>query len=635
MKEKQKLAYGSWPSPISVDDMTLKSVGLGEIQACNGIVYWIEMRPEEAGRYVIVADDGDIRRDINPAPYNARSRVHEYGGGSYLVCEQGVFFVNFKDQQIYIAGDEIKQLTYAEDSRFADLIYDKGLQRLIAVCETHAEGQEAVNTIVSIDLVSGDLTTLVSGADFYSSPRLDNTYSKLCWVQWNHPNMPWDDTQLCLAEISEQGLLENTQALTSGENESVVQPVWSSDNQLYFVSDRNGWWNIYRHDDEQQVCVYEIKAECGVPQWSFCEVNYVFVDEQTIVLNYSSLGISHLAKLNLADNSLNEINIDATDIESLAVDNGKLFFLAANSSRFPSICAYDLTQQTYDVLKVSNDLALEVSDTSIGEAIQFESEAGHVSHAFYYPPTNSKFTGLDNELPPLIVMSHGGPTGQARNGIKMVAQYFSSRGFAVVDVNYGGSSGYGRAYRQRLNNNWGIVDVQDCSAAALYLAEIGKVDKERLAIRGGSAGGFTTLASLTFTDVFKVGASHYGVSDLTALAKETHKFESRYLDNLIGAYPKAKEIYEQRSPINATDKLSCPVIFFQGLEDKIVLPNQAEMMVDSLKEKNIPVVYLAYEGEQHGFRQAKNIKKTLKSELAFYAYVFKFERDDLEELVFE
>lgn len=635
MKEKQKLAYGSWPSPISVDDMTLHSVGLGEIQAYNDVTYWIEMRPEESGRYVIVADDGKEQQDINPAPYNARSRVHEYGGGSYLVCEQGIFFVNFNDQQIYLVSDEVNQITNAENSRFADLVYDKRFQRIIAVCETHSETEEPVNSLVSIDLTSGSLTTLTSGADFYSNPRLNNTCSSLCWIEWNHPNMPWDDTQLCLASINEQGLLENTQSLTSGDNESIVQPVWSPDNKLYFISDRNGWWNIYRHEDDKQICVYEVQAECGVPQWSFCESNYVFLDEKTLILNYSSLGISHLAKLNLNDNSLAEIDVDATDIESLAFDNSKLFFLAANAKRFPSICAYDLKKNTTEVLRVSNELVLQTSDISIGEAIQFKSESGQVAHAFYYEPTNSQCMGLDNELPPLIVMSHGGPTGQAHNGIKMVAQYFTSRGFAVVDVNYGGSSGYGRAYRQRLNKNWGIVDVQDCAAAAIYLAEIGKVDKDRLAIRGGSAGGFTTFASLTFTDVFKVGASHYGVSDLTALAKETHKFESRYLDNLIGAYPEAKDIYEQRSPINATDKLSCPVIFFQGLEDKIVLPNQAEMMVNSLKEKNIPVVYLAYEGEQHGFRQAKNIKKTLKSELAFYAYVFKFERDDLEELVFE
>ncbi len=635
MKEKQKRAYGSWPSPISVDDMTKHSVGLGEIQAFDGIVYWIEMRPEENGRYVIVADDGKEQRDMNPAPYNARTRVHEYGGGSYLVCEAGIFFVNFKDQQIYlISSGDIKPLTHEEHSRFADLVYDVSHKRLIAVCETHTEGQEAANSIAAIDLVSGELTTLVSGAYFYSSPRLDNTDSRLSWIQWNHPNMPWDDTQLCIADINEKGLLENIQALTTGKNESVIQPIWSPDNQLYFVSDRNGWWNIYRHEDGQQVCLYEIEAECGVPQWSFGESNYVFVDEQTIVVNYSSLGVNHLARLNLIDNKFASINIDATDIESLTFDNDTLYYLSANPNRPPSICSYDFKEEKQTILKRSNELSFNDADISVGEAIQYESESGHSSHAFYYAPTHSEYTGLDNELPPLIVMSHGGPTGQAHNGIKMVIQYFTTRGFAVVDVNYGGSSGYGRAYRQCLNSNWGIVDVQDCSAAALYLAQIGKVDRERLAIRGGSAGGFTTLASLTFTDVFKVGASHYGVSDLTALAKETHKFESRYLDNLIGPYPETKKLYEQRSPINATDKLSCPVIFFQGLEDKIVLPNQAEMMVDSLKEKNIPVVYLAYEGEQHGFRQAKNIQKTLKSELAFYAYVFNFERDDLEELVF-
>lgn len=636
MTQKQKAAFGSWESPITTDLMLEDNVGLGEISVFKNEIYWIEMRPQEKGRYVIVKQTAAGEYiDVIPPEYNARTRVHEYGGGSYLITEKGVVFSNFSDQALYLidTNNNCTRLTDKQSCRYADMIYDKFNNRLICVREDHTDEEtEAKNTIVAVSLDASVSSTdkqkiLVEGADFYSNPRLSHDGKSLCWISWNHPNMPWDDTCLSLAKIKQDGeLAEYTHVLDgSNSNESVCQPTWSSENILYFVTDKNNWWNLYRLNDNKVECVAEMEAEFAVPQWSFREANYDFIDENNILAIYRQNGLAYLSKINISERSIETLALPYTDLESVSCNNKTVCFLAASPTQFPAIIKYDLETNRTKVIRKANNLKLDEENISIGESLSFPVDEKNNAHAFFYRPRNKAFTGLEGEKPPLIVMSHGGPTGESHNGIKMVAQFFSSRGFAVLDVNYGGSSGYGRAYRQRLNREWGIVDVNDCSKAALYVAEQGWADKERLAIRGGSAGGFTTLASLAFTDVFKAGASHYGVSDLEALAKETHKFESRYLDSLIGAYPEEQELYKQRSPIYSVDKLSCPVIFFQGLEDKIVLPNQAEMMVDALKEKGIAVAYIAYEGEQHGFRQAKNIKRTLEAELFFYSTIFNFE----------
>jgi dipeptidyl aminopeptidase/acylaminoacyl peptidase len=632
MTIKQKAAFGSWKSPITTDLMLGDSVGLGEISVFGDDVYWIEMRPQEKGRYVVVKQSPDGQQfDVIPNEYNARTRVHEYGGGSYLMTEKGLVFSNFSDQALYIVGVDNKctKLTNNEACRYADMIYDKTHRRLICVREDHSDkNHEATNTIVSISLSgTGNEQVLVEGADFYSNPRMSPDGEKLCWISWNHPNMPWDNTSLSLAEVKSNGELEKELLIAGGdnENEALCQPLWSPDNILYFISDRSNWWNLYRLKNNNIERVIEMDAEFAVPQWSFRECNYDFNDNETIQTIYRQDGLAYFATIKIKENKLTTIDLAYTDLESIVCNGKKQYFLAASPSQFPSIVEYDSEGNKISVLRQANKLSIDEGDISIGESLCFPVDEIDNAYAFFYRPKNKLYEGLANELPPLIVMSHGGPTGESHNGIKMVAQFFTSRGFAVLDVNYGGSSGYGRAYRQRLNKQWGIVDVNDCSKAALYVAKQGWVDKERLAIRGGSAGGFTTLAALAFTDVFKAGASHYGVSDLEALAKETHKFESRYLDSLIGAYPEEQELYKQRSPVYAVNQLSCPVIFFQGLEDKIVLPNQAEMMVNALKEKGIPVAYIAYEGEQHGFRQAKNIKRTLEAELYFYSTIFNFE----------
>ncbi len=631
MTKKQKTAFGSWKSPITTDLMLGDSVGLGEISVFAQDIYWIEMRPQENGRYVIVKQTPNGQRtDVIPAEFNARTRVHEYGGGSYLITEQGLVFSNFSDQNLYLIGqnNEAIKLTNNDTCRYADMVYDKRHNRLICVREDHSnENHEATNTIVAVSLTrSKNEQILIEGADFYSNPRISHDGKQLCWISWSHPNMPWDNTSLSLAEINNDGELGAPINIAGGDegNEAVCQSVWSPDNTLYFVSDRNNWWNLYRVIKDKVECVVEMEAEFAVPQWSFRECSYDFIDKENIQAIYRQNGLAYLTTIDVNEKSLHALKLPYTDFESLVCNDNKSYFLAASPTQFPSIVEYDIEKNKTSVLRKANNLSIDEDNISIGESLSFPIDEKNNAYAFFYRPKNKLFIGLDNELPPLIVMSHGGPTGESHNGIKMVVQFFSSRGFAVLDVNYGGSSGYGRAYRQRLNKEWGIVDVNDCSKAALYVAEQGWVDKKRLAIRGGSAGGFTTLAALAFTDVFKAGASHYGVSDLEALAKETHKFESRYLDSLIGAYPEEQELYKKRSPVYAVNQLSCPVIFFQGLEDKIVLPNQAEMMVNALKDKGIPVAYIAYEGEQHGFRQAKNIKRTLEAELYFYSTIFNF-----------
>ena len=638
---KQKLAFGSWESTITTDLILNNSVSLGEISLFGDDIYWVEMRANEGGRYVVVKQTIDGKKtDAIPSGYNARTRVHEYGGGSYLVTNRGVVFSNFDDQSLYLvdANNVCKKLTIQEDCRYADIIYDKYRERLICIREDHSErAKEAVSSIIAVSLLeSGNEIILQCGADFYSNPRLSNDGQKLCWISWFHPNMPWDNTSLFTSEINDVGQIGKASLVAGGDiNESVCQPSWSFDDILYFISDKNNWWNLYRLGENGIECIIKLDAEFAVPQWSFRESNYDFIDYNSIISIYRQQGLAYIAIINTDKKTFETLSLSYTEIESLVCKKNKAYFLGSSPTEFKSIIEYDIEKKIVNVIQKSNAICLDKEYISVGESISFPVDENKHAHAVFYRPQNRYYTGLDDEKPPLVVMSHGGPTGESHNGLKMVVQFFSSRGFAVLDVNYGGSSGYGREYRRRLNGNWGIVDVNDCSKAALYVAEEGWVDKDRLAIRGGSAGGFTTLAALAYTDVFKAGASHYGVSDLEALTKETHKFESRYLDTLIGAYPETQEIYKERSPVNSVDRLSCPVIFFQGLEDKIVLPNQAELMVDALKLKGIPVVYIAYEGEQHGFRQAKNIKRTLESELYFYATIFNFKcADKIEPITF-
>jgi dipeptidyl aminopeptidase/acylaminoacyl peptidase len=641
MPDTKIAPYGSWKSPITTDLIVKDIIGLGQVKLDGEDVYWMEMRPSEGGRQVIVRLTGDGRRaDVTPREFNARTRVHEYGGGDYTADAGTVYFSNFKDQQLYRQSGEgapqlISQDCADDQVRYADAIVDRIRQRLICVREDHrAKEREAVNEIVSIPCAGGTSTVLISGNDFYSTPRLSPDGLRLAWLTWNHPNMPWDGSELWTAECGGDGSIANSRLVAGGLRESIFQPAWSPDGRLYFVSDRSGWWNIYREADGGSAeCVWEMKAEFGAPQWVFGLSTFAFESKDRIVCTYVERGVWHLATIDTNANRLEPLDTPYTEISFVNASSGRAVFRVGSATQPFSIIEFDLEMRTSKVLQRANNIKLDSGYISEPEAIEFPTEDGRTAHAFFYRPKNSDFSAPANEKAPLLVKSHGGPTSATIAVLMFGTQFWTSRGFAVLDVNYGGSTGYGREYRERLNGTWGIVDVDDCVNGAKFLAEQGEVDGNRLMIDGGSAGGYTTLCALTFRDTFKAGASYYGVSDLEALELDTHKFESRYSNNLIGPYPERRDLYVARSPVHFADQLSCPVIFFQGLEDKVVPPNQAEMMVEALRKKKVPVAYVAFEGEQHGFRRAENIKRSLDGELYFYSRVFGFELADQVEPV--
>jgi len=631
---KKTSQYGSWKSPITADLMVEGTVGLGGLTWDGDNIYWIEGRPSEAGRSVIVRLTPDHQlNDVTPQSFNVRTRVHEYGGGSYIVNQGKVYFSNFVDQRLYqqkIQGENTpyqitpEPITPEGEYRYADGVIDAQNQRLICVREDHTQGGEAVNTIVSINLNnSEDIRVLVEGNDFYAFPRLSPDGNKLSWISWNHPNMPWDGTELWVADVNSDGLLGEKLLIAGGLEESIFQPQWSPDGVLYFVSDRSNWWNLYRYTGKIET-LYPISAEFGLPLWVFGMSTYGFSSAEKIICTYSKNGNWYLASLDTKTLQLQDINTPYTAIDSLTVSGNQVLFIGSSPTESSAIVKLNLDTGELEVLRRSSQIVLDKGYLSVPQPIEFPTENGKTAYGFFYPPQNKDYQVSEAEKPPLVVKSHGGPTAATSSSLSLKNQYWTSRGFAVLDVNYGGSTGYGREYRQRLNKSWGIVDVDDCCNGAKYLAEQGLVDGNRMAIAGGSAGGYTTLCALTFKDVFKAGASYYGVSDLEFLATDTHKFESRYLDGLIGVYPEEKAIYQQRSPIYSVDQLSCPVIFFQGSEDKIVPPNQAEMMIEALKAKGVTVEYVLFEGEQHGFRKAENIKRAIDGEFGFYAKVFGF-----------
>ena len=632
MADPNVAPYGSWKSPITADVVAAGEVGLEQVRLDGDDVYWIERRSQEGGRKVIVRRSPDGRvTEMTPVGFNARTRVHEYGGGDYVVSDGTIVFSNFVDQRLYVQqpGAEPTALTSATTLRYADGQIDRERNLFFCVREDHRGQGEAVNTVVSIDLAKGGTgRVLASGNDFYSSPRLNLEGSRLAWLTWNHPNMPWDGTELWAGKLTGDGSIDEAIRVAGGVNESIFQPEWSPDGTLYFVSDRTGWWNIYRWRDEKVEPLYPMDAEFGQPQWVFASALYGFASERRIVCSYTKNGRDYLATLDAATRALDHIELPFTTISQVRAAGDRVVFIGASSTEPTSVVSLNLATKKLEVLRRSREITVDTGYLTDPQAIEFPTSDGLTAHANYYPPRNRDYSAPANEKPPLIVMSHGGPTSASSASLKYAIQYWTSRGIAVLDVNYGGSSGYGREYRERLKGQWGIVDVDDCVNGARYLVEHGDVDGNRLAIRGGSAGGYTTLCALTFRDVFKAGASHYGISDLEALAKDTHKFESRYLDSLIGPYPERRDLYVERSPIHFTDRLNCPMILFQGLEDKVVPPNQAEKMVEAVRAKNLPVAYLTFEGEQHGFRKAENIKRVLDAELYFYSKIFNFELAD-------
>lgn len=661
--------YGTWQSPLSASDVAAAGRRLSGVSLDGDDVYWLEGRPDDGGRYTLVrrAPDGTVA-DISPPEINIRSRVHEYGGGAFVVAAGVAYCVNFADQRVYrIRDGAVQPITGPGAWRYADFDVDARRQRLICIREDHTlEDQEPVNALVSIPTgpaaacapsglrlpedtghdgarvsatrdgrPSGASVVLASGADFYSTPRLSPDGSRLAWLSWNHPSMPWDGTELWVADVEVDGTMGVPVRLAGGPDESIYQPGWSPDGALYYVSDRDGWWRLYRAVDgatDELVTGHSslATAECGRPQWVFGTASWAFAGPSQLVVSSVQAGRWSLGRLDVRSGDFTGLAKPLQPIDWLAANATHAVLIAGASDRSDAVVRVDLASGAIETLRAASSVQLDADDISVAEAVEFSTADGEASHAFYYAPRNRRFDAPDGEMPPLVVMNHGGPTSAGRPTFALEIQYWTSRGFAVADVNYGGSSGFGRAYRQRLHGRWGEVDVADVVHAVRFLAEQGKADRNRAVIRGGSAGGFTTLAALTcHPDVFKAGASYYGVSDLEALARDTHKFESRYLDSLVGPYPEAQGIYRARSSIHAVDRLACPLILFQGLDDRVVPPRQSQMMADAVRAKGLPVAYLAFEGEQHGFRQAATIIRSMEAELFFYGAVFGFRPADV------
>jgi dipeptidyl aminopeptidase/acylaminoacyl peptidase len=624
-------SYGSWRSPVTAELTASSSVRIGDVQLAGGRVYWSEMRPDEKGRCVVVECTDAGIRDRTPKGFNARTTVHEYGGGAYTVVGGVVYFSNFGDQLIYRCEEDgiPVRVTADPDHRHADYVHDPRRNRLICVREDHGDGsREAVNSLVAVSTVDGSSVTLAGGNDFYSSPRLSPGGDRLAFLTWNHPNMPWDGCELWVAEVEGDGSLGGLTLVAGGPDESVVQPEWGPDGVLYFVSDRGGWWNLYRWRMGAVEGVYPMEAEFGGPSWVFGLTYYGFEGPGSIIAVYSRDGFSHLARIDAETGTLGEVETPYTDLSYLKVGDGCAVFVGGNYRTAPEVARLDLMSGDVGVLRRSDETEVDEGYLSTPRPIEYPTEGGLNAHAIYYPPANRDYAAPAGELPPLMVRVHGGPTSAVTTTLSWGIQFWTSRGFALVDVNYGGSTGYGREYMRRLVGGWGVVDVDDSVNAAKYLVGEGLVDPARTAIRGGSAGGYTTLCALAFRDYFGAGASYYGLSDLEVFVGDTHKYESRYLFSLVGPYPERRDLYRERSAINHLEGINVPMIVFQGLEDRVVPPNQAELMVEALRGKGLPVAYIAFEGEQHGFRMAGNIKRSLEAELYFYSRVFGFALGD-------
>ena len=623
--------FGSWASPINASLIAGETTGLDQPRLDADIIYSIEKRPTENGRQVIVMHSPSRQiSDVIAPPFSARSRVHEYGGGVYSVNEGEVYFVNDSDQGIYRTrpGATPTCVYSASGLRFADLCLDRQRNRLICVCEDHRGQGEPENRLVTIGLDDQKISTLHQGFDFYASPTLSPDGTHLAWLAWHHPDMPWDSTDLLLARLAPNGAAEPTQTIAGGDSESVFQPRWSPDGRLYFVSDHSGWWNLYRYDNDNVELLCEFEAEFAQPQWVFGMSTYAFQSADQIICAYCQQGAWSLATVCCNTGELQRIDTPYTDISGVQASNSRAVFLGGSPTRALELVEISLPGRITQAIKQSNTVNIDPENLSVAETVCYPTSNSAVAYGFYYAPVNKSFTGPEHVKPPLIVVSHGGPTAATSSTLNFKIQYWTSRGFAVLDVNYRGSTGYGRAYREQLIGNWGVADVADCEAGVRYLAERGDIDPERAIIRGSSAGGYTTLCALAFGHTFKAGASLYGIGDLETLVRDTHKFEARYLDRLVGPYPEKQSLYQQRSPIHAADQLSCPVIFLQGLEDKVVPPSQAEAMVEALRKNGIAVAYVTFEGEQHGFRRAASIERALEAELYFYGKIFGFEPAD-------
>jgi len=626
--------YGSWVSPIRIDDVVGDVIGLGEPWIDGDDTYWLEARPAEGGRRVLVRSGADgVIADLTRPPFNVRSRVHEYGGGSYVAAEGIVVFSNFVDGRLYRldpGSEEPIPITPDGPWRYADLRADRLRRRFVAVREDHSAEGPPIAAIVGVPLDGREPpTVLVVGPDFLAAPRLSPDGGRLAWLEWDHPDMPWDASRLRIATVRSDGTLGDAVLAAGGPDESIAQPEWSASGEIHFVSDRTGWWNLYRLLDGPTLdALAPMEAEFADPAWIFGRSSYAFTADGSIVSVARRDGRDRLLHVR-PDELVGEIDTPYTEFEGLVAGSTGIVSIAGLPAEPTVVVRLDAaTLAVAGVLRRASGIVLDPELVAVPETVHFPTSGGRTAHALYHAPRNPRFVAPAGERPPLVVLSHGGPTSNASTALDLTTQLLTSRGIAVVDVDYGGSAGYGRAYRRELNGRWGIVDVDDCVAAARFLVARGDVDATRMAIAGGSAGGYTTLSALAFRDVFAAGVSRFGVGDLETMTQDTHKFESRYLDRLVGPYPDAAETYRERSPVHFLDRISCPVLVMQGLDDRVVPPSQAEAIVAALAANGIPYAYLAFEGEGHGFRGAAAIRRSLEAELSFLGQVFGFEPAD-------
>jgi dipeptidyl aminopeptidase/acylaminoacyl peptidase len=627
--------YGAWASLVTAASLAEGGVGLADLRVAGGQLYWLETRPTEGGRVVAMTDAGGVR-ELTPSGFNVRTRVHEYGGAPYVLAPEGLWFSHFRDQKLYLQrGDGAPEPMTPEGYRYADAVPAPG-GGLFAVREDHTDPANVRNAIVRLSGEAGDAGTVIFGeSDFVAYPRVSSDGRRLAWIAWDFPAMPWDATRLYVAEIGSAGVGAPRQ-VAGGDAISVIDVQWGEDGTLYWLSDETGFWNLYAEQDGRARAVLPRQAEFGGPLWGLGQSNYAPLPDGRIIAAMRGEASAHLLVIE-AGGAAREIELPFVGYGALQrLDAGRVAMLAAAAVGPPSVIVVDVASGGYRTVRRPTAVRLGAGHISRAEKISFPSAGGRTAHALYYPPKNGGFTALPGERPPLIVQAHGGPTGAASPAFHLAIQFWTTRGFALVDVDYGGSSGYGRAYRQLLEGQWGVVDVEDVIAAVRYLAGAGRVDAQRVAIHGGSAGGFTVLAALSQSDVFGAGGDLYGVSDLAALARDTHKFESRYLDGLIGPYPAAKATYEARSPIHHLERFTAPLLILQGAEDPIVPPNQAYMIRDALKARGVPVAYIEFAGEGHGFRRAENIIRAHYALLYFYGRAFGFTpADALEPLVID
>lgn len=635
--------YGSWQSPLSAETVVSQAITLTVPHIEGDAVYWMEGRPAEKGRIAVVRRKNGKNADVFSHEFSARTRANEYGGSCYTIHNNVVYFCNEKDQRIYQATIASAPMPITPDAnmRYADLVYDDRRSILYCIREDYSPQKEPITTIVKIDPQEESAGEVVaSGHDFYSNARLSPGSTRLAYLCWDHPNLPWDGCKLMLHEIKRDGSLQEGICVAGGPDESIFQPSFGPDGTLYFVSDRSGYWNLYRYSNGKVEALYPMEAEFGAPMWVYGLSMYAFVPNNgsyDIVCAYTVRGIDYLGHLSLKNFTMKQLDVPYTSIKYVQADDKGVYFIGSSPTEPATLVRMDLAHNKCEVLQRSRTLNLEEGMISLPQEIEFTTEDGKKAYGFFYPPMNPHFIGPESERPPLIVRCHGGPSGCSTTAINMETQYWTTRGIAVFDVNYGGSTGFGRDYRERLRENWGVVDVNDACGGALHLAQMGLVDRDRLAIKGGSAGGYTSLAAISFRDVFHAAVSYFGLCDLEKMTEESAKFESRYHETLVGPYPAWKKKYIERSPIHFVKNIHCPVLLLHGTEDKVVLPAQSETIFKALKKKGIPTYYLLFEKEGHGFRQAPNMKKALEAEVLFYAKIFGFDlaeppkRDVLEE----